>query len=97
MEVRRRIVVDGSQNSTLDRIGHRRTGFDDESVKREMLRRPTADFTAQNLIQIESPLVDGLTGPAVDKVETDILEPRPPGRRDRSRDVFGLVQPAEHP
>ena len=96
MEVRRRIVVDRRQNATLDRVSHRRTRLDDEPIEREMVRRLAADFTAQDLVQIGSPLVDCLAGPAVDEVETDVLESCASRRGDGGSDVLRLVQPAEH-
>ena len=48
--------------------------------------------------QVGSPLVDGLTGPAVDEIQTDVVEScssRAAGQRIAT--VLGLVQPAEHP
>ena len=56
-----------------------------------------ADLSGQDQVQIGSPLLDGLTGPAVDEVETYVFESRAARRGDSRRDVIRFVQPAEHP
>src|SRR5215213_8628679 len=97
MKVCRSFVVHRNQNAAVGRVSHGSTWLDNESVEREMVRWSAAYVTGQDLVQIRSPLVDRLSRPALDEVETDILKSRAPRRGNRTHHIRGLVQPAEHP